>query len=452
MNKRKTSLILSVVIIAVICAAFFASCEKNEEKDYTVTFKNYDGTVLTTQKIKEGETPVYEGNIPSKPADEQYSYVFAGWTPAISKVSADATYTATFTSNVNAYTVTWKNYDGQILKTDANVPYGSTPVYTGETPKRNHNGNTVYYFSGWNPAIGEVKGNASYTAQYVEKNVNDLNAGIDPVIADDNKTMLYGLYPQTRVSDEALITQLNSLTPSNVNGWVLYNGEYFAKETAKVYNNENYFFDDGAPIVNGSEYWFKCEPIRWQILSNGSGSYYLLSSKLLDVCKYYADYDNRIIDGNTVFANNYGQSDIRNWLNGEFFNSAFALNDTYVQQTIVNNKAASTNAANNEYACADTQDKVYLPCYADYINTDLGFTAAAETSPARQCKTTDYARVRGAWCNTTKALSYNGSYWTRSPSAEFYYCAWNVNSGGVLSEYVVNGSGHCVRPCITVTF
>ena len=69
----------------------------------------------------------------------------------------------------------------------------------------------------------------------------------------------------------------------------------------------------------------------------------------------------------------------------------------------------------------------------------------------RTATTTDYARAIGAWSNNKdNAYKYNGSYWTRSPSSSFNYAAWNVNSGGALSEYAVDGASHSVRPCITI--
>ena len=88
-----------------------------------------------------------------------------------------------------------------------------------------------------------------------------------------------------------------------------------------------------------------------------------------------------------------------------------------------------------------------MPSYLDYLNADYGFaTDGNDKSVTRECVTTDYARARGAWCNT----AYNGSYWTRTPSGNYYYCAMNVNSGGYLSEYAVDGDSHCVRPCISL--
>lgn len=62
---------------------------------YTVTFKNADGTVLKTEKLAYGVTPTAPAN-PTKAADSQYRYTFAGWSPAIAAVTGNATYTATY--------------------------------------------------------------------------------------------------------------------------------------------------------------------------------------------------------------------------------------------------------------------------------------------------------------------------------------------------------------------
>ena len=78
---------------------------------YTVTWKNYDGSVLETDTgVTYGSTPTYNSATPEKPEDENFTYTFSGWSPAVSAVTGDAEYTAQFTAVSKrvdpAYTVT----------------------------------------------------------------------------------------------------------------------------------------------------------------------------------------------------------------------------------------------------------------------------------------------------------------------------------------------------------
>ena len=61
------------------------------------------------------------------------------------------------------YTVTWKNYDGAVLKTDTGLAAGTVPAYGGVTPIR-----TGYAFAGWSPEPSALTGDATYTAQFTE--------------------------------------------------------------------------------------------------------------------------------------------------------------------------------------------------------------------------------------------------------------------------------------------
>ena len=132
---------------------------------YTVTFKNYDGTTLDTQTVDHGSSVTYGGVTPTKPATAQYTYSWSGWDKPLTNITGNTTITATFSSTVNKYTITWKNYDGTTLKTDS-VAYGNTPSYSGATPTKPQDNLYTYSFSGWNPTVVAVTGNATYTAQF----------------------------------------------------------------------------------------------------------------------------------------------------------------------------------------------------------------------------------------------------------------------------------------------
>ena len=106
-------------------------------KTYTVTWVNWNGTVLETDTdVEYNSDPSYDGEKPTRAADAQYSYKFAGWNPAVSPVTGDVTYKAQFEAVTNKYTVTWVNWDNKNLEVDEDVPYGADPEYNGKEPTK----------------------------------------------------------------------------------------------------------------------------------------------------------------------------------------------------------------------------------------------------------------------------------------------------------------------------
>lgn len=153
-------------IVSVTGEATYKATYSRTVNEYTVTFQNEDGTELQSGKVAYDDTPEYKGKTPEKAATAQYTYTFAGWDKQIAAVTGDVTYTATYTSTVNKYTVIWKNEDGTVLETDENVEYGVTPTYDGETPVKTADQQYTYSFNKWSPEVSAVEGDATYTATY----------------------------------------------------------------------------------------------------------------------------------------------------------------------------------------------------------------------------------------------------------------------------------------------
>ena len=166
--------------------------------NYTVTFKNYNGAILSATQYPYG-TKVAQIAVPTvtRPATAQYTYTFAGWDKMIVDVTSDATYTAMYDATINKYLITFLNYDGKVLS-ERYYAYGTkaanitVPVATRE--------NTIQYtyeFAGWDRPIADVTENAVYVANYN----SDLNKYTVIWVNDDNtileidKNVRYGVIP-----------------------------------------------------------------------------------------------------------------------------------------------------------------------------------------------------------------------------------------------------------------
>ncbi|MCR4804263.1 MAG: hypothetical protein K5981_01235 [Clostridia bacterium] len=135
--------------------------------EYTITWKNYDGSIIDTTSVGYGSIPSHAA--PERPGDAEHTYTFAGWTPELVAVTGPATYTATFTDSTNVYTITWQDEDGQLIDTTT-VAYGAVPTHAD--PAKSATAEFTYAFAGWSPAVETVTGDATYTATYTETRRN----------------------------------------------------------------------------------------------------------------------------------------------------------------------------------------------------------------------------------------------------------------------------------------
>ena len=223
-------------------------------KEYTITWKNEDGTIRDTTKVAYGQIPTHEDI--TQPADEKYTYIFKWWEPEIKEVTWDAEYRATYTYTLRKYTVTWKNEDETVLKTNE-VEYGTVPTYDGGLPTKESTEEFEYVFTWWDKEIGEVKWNVEYIARYDAKEIE--NEGIEdlPILSQDdenNTSWTLGGWSESYVwewwteqdSSDILEWQENSQEDENFEenqwffGWLW--------ETLK-----SFFLDDEDGYLRGSE-------------------------------------------------------------------------------------------------------------------------------------------------------------------------------------------------------
>jgi hypothetical protein len=129
----------------------------NADEMVRVTFEDAEGAVIDEQMVAYGadaiapEPPVLTG------------YVFDGWDGTFTAVAEDVTITATYAP---AYTVTFLDYDGTVLKTQAVKEGGSATAYEFTNENVIPEG---FARTGWDTAFDKVEQNLTVTATYVKK-------------------------------------------------------------------------------------------------------------------------------------------------------------------------------------------------------------------------------------------------------------------------------------------
>ena len=150
------------------------------------------------------------------------------------------------------------------------------------------------------------------------------------------------------------------------------------------------------------------QPVEWQVLSKENGRMLVISRYGLDAKRFDES------------SNNWGDSEIRKWLNGEFYNGSFASEEK-----------ARIKSFN--------QDNVFL------LSKEEAEKYFADDD-ARKCKPTSYAKAEGAF--EIDDFCY---WWLRSPFPTDSCGVYYVLGGGVYSYgSTVSDAGVSVRPALWI--
>lgn len=244
-------------------------------------------------------------------------------------------------------------------------------------------------------------------ALMIQSNATDNTYNVGDIIA-------FGTYPQTQVTDSTLISALNSISVTwKSYGYMSGSGTGWCDGSAKesdymkykdvTYNNERYravlfsTYRSGFVTYKSTEtcynfqqsndyninniYWFKFEPLKWKILDSNKGL--LLCDSIIDSQSFN---NNLYSTGNTstwsgrywknaersIPANDYINSDIKKWLNDDFYYTAFSE---------ANRNVISTQSTGNLFLLTENDTK----------NTSYGFV----DNNSRIAYGTDYAKAQG---------------------------------------------------------
>lgn len=175
--------------------SYYAAYSKSA-RSYTVTWKNSDGTTLKTETLDYGVTPVYSGSTPVDPSGEGKE--FKAWNPAISPVTGNITYTATYDSGVE----------------------------------------DVEISDSWDTIIANID-NGTYKTKYKLGNYKPLDLGTEGVINmqivamdADEASNGSGTVPLTFVGKELLATErVMNVTQTSAGGWNSSNLKYVLGKT-----------------------------------------------------------------------------------------------------------------------------------------------------------------------------------------------------------------------------
>ena len=219
---------------------------------YTVTWQNWDGSTLETdQDVAYGTTPTYDGATPTR-TDTIYAYEFTGWSPAVSSVTGDVTYTAQFdqVAELLPYEI---NASGEITKYTGTV----REVVIPSTYSLLEDGTII---EGSDHTITGIADASSYNnGAFYNKNITSVT--LPDTIKKIGAYAFYKCITLTSITIPASVTSIGeeafrdctSLTDvyytGDINDWVSIS---FANDTANPINYAENFYINGELVIEAN--------------------------------------------------------------------------------------------------------------------------------------------------------------------------------------------------------
>ena len=291
------------------------------------------------------------------------------------------------------------------------------------------------------------------------------NLTISASLLEKGDTFQMGVYPQAQVKDAATKTALGKIKCTMKSYWymknsdhsthtynavdmsyadIVYNNALYRKVTINEYRpeftNYNAQIDKSYQDDNGytiGTYYFKWEPIVWQVLAKESDGVYVMSKSILNSQPY----------NNYLEATTWETCSLRSWLNKTFIYAAFSTNEmAKLNSTKV---VAEKNPENNNPGGNDTTDKLWVLTFSELTKADYGFNADySEHDSARFCTGTDYAKCEGLYLRYDSTPYQNNSWWWQRTVGNTNDTACSVGYNGYVyrtGDYV-NDATIGVRP------
>ena len=378
----KTNRIMMFLVEAMCLTGLFISCGNGAEipdvnaVTYTVTYMSDYGTVPEAITVKEN-TVLTEKQLPVLTAEGR---IFAGWfdedvraLKEIYTVTKNVTLTAKW--NTETYNVTFHANGGSSVESQT-VEYGRLIAEPAAPVKEADDAITV--FAGWftdstletpfdfNTAITSGMELYAKWASYKATDLTKLPEGTDGTAGTAGVYVLFGDWPNTVKSETVTVDEKICVT---VGANIYYYGnddEWYAKckeNSASV----QYTYSDGTSVkksVENSTKYFKVEPIKWRVLD--STKKLLLAENILARSSFFSSYSQeRTIEDETVYPNNYEHSKIRAYLNGlRYYVSSQSENSDYESKGFL--QSAFTLELQDKIAVTEVDNSLPAALPAEY--------------------------------------------------------------------------------------